>query len=390
MTLKLNCDLCGGEGVKLLSLPDYPMNFHYLPSYSENSKYVSNYEIFHCNNCLHIQGVSSYQLNDIYNENYHHYDDAGFQKRQNFFVNRTISYCTEKKFNRVIEIGCNDLSLLKKLKESGGVSAKYWIGVDPSVQIDSEQLTDGILFINGYIQDVDIPHKDESLPDLIISDQVLEHIPNVLNVLKEFLNQIHCNSSFITCVPSVELLIRNFNYPSILHEHIHYFSESSLNNLFHELGDFNLKISEFNEDFWGFLFQIHTKDGSCKIIDKDYDLVKKFKNNFDIYQQMLYQTKEIIDSIEGTIYGFGASDITESFCYFLKYDLSKLDFILDETPRKENMFIPNIKPRIAKLASVPSVKNAAILITAPQASRAILKRLIELNPKKIISPLNVL
>jgi len=390
MALKLICDLCGGKVKKLLSLPNYPMNFSYIPSYCDHSKYVSDYELFHCNDCLHIQGESSYKLSDIYNENYHHYDDAGFQKRQDFFVDRTILYCAGKVFNRVIEIGCNDLSLLKKLKKNGVISAKHWIGIDPSVQIDSRELTEGVLFINGYIQDVDIPHKSDSLPDLIISDQVLEHIPNVLSALKEFSKKISPNSSFISCVPSLELLISKFNYPSILHEHIHYFSEHSLNNLFCQLGDFNLQVSEFNEDFWRFLFQIHSKNFPSKKVEKNCDLVTKFKNSFSIYQQILRQTNDIIESTEGKIYGFGASDITESFCYFLKNDLSKLDVIIDETLRKENMFIPNLKPRIAKLSAISSFNDATILITAPQASRAILNRLVELNPKKIICPLNVL
>jgi hypothetical protein len=94
----------------------------------------------------------------------------------------------------------------------------------------------------------------------------------------------------------------------------------------------------------------------------------------------------IARSEDGGIYGFGASDITGNLAYFFETDFSELRHIIDDTPYKQERFIPRLKPSIVGSAHMNDWSSSTILITAPQASRPILGRLLGLKPKKIISP----
>jgi hypothetical protein len=211
-------------------------------------------------------------------------------------------------------------------------------------------------------------------------------------ILKKFSEKLPLNSVFVVCVPSLEIIIDYFGFYSVAHEHVNYFSQYSLSKLFNSC-NFSQNFSDTDKDNWGRLLQIHTKSGcnnSANIkAQQPINLLHKFQNNLESYERCLSVVRDILENTEGKIYGFGASDLTANFAYFLKSDLSMLDCIVDDTPYKENMYIPGLKPKIVKSADIDDWSDVTVLITAPQASRAILKRLIELNPKKIISPLNV-
>jgi SAM-dependent methyltransferase len=384
------CNVCAAPDLNpMLSLPKYPLNSLYLPSYDSGEKYCADLHLYNCSRCLHIQAVSELPIEHFYNEDYSYtVNNAGAQGRQDFFVSRVVRHAAGKRFNRVIELGCFDLSLLKKLK-AHGIVADHWIGIDP-VPLRNAADTRDILFINGYFQDVDIPFANQDLPDLIISDQVFEHIPSTRDVLQSFSRTAAPGSSVIVCVPSVELLIDNFSFHNVIHEHLNYFSAVGLARLFAACG-YRLLHSELDNGLTvGLLLQIYTtaRNTGCAVgTGESPDLPARFHRNYEIFRSNLASVKDFIGGgAAGGIYGFGASDITGNLAYFLESDLSALRNIIDDTPYKQNRFIPRLKPSIIGSTDVKDWSTSTILITAPQAGRPILGRLLQLKPKKIISP----
>jgi Methyltransferase domain len=302
-----------------------------------------------------------------------------------------VRHAADKRFNRVIELGCFDLSLLKKLKACG-IIADHWIGIDP-VPLRNGVENGDILFINGYFQDVDIPYLNEDLPDLIISDQVFEHIPSTRDVVRSLCGAAAPGSSVIVCVPSVELLIDNFSFHNVIHEHLNYFSAAGLAGLFAACG-YRLLHSELNNELTvGLLLQTYTTAGGAggeRAGGDPADLAARFLGNYEIFKSNLASVRDFIGrGAAGEIYGFGASDITGNLAYFIESDFSELRHIIDDTPYKQNRFIPRLKPLIVDSTQMKDWSAATILITAPQASRPILSKLLEHKPKKIISPITV-
>lgn len=388
-----SCNVCGATDLHpMLSLPKYPLNSLYLPAYDGGERYCADLHLYDCRRCQHIQAKSELSIDHFYNEDYSYtVNNSGAQGRQDFFVRQVLQHAAGRRFNRVIELGCFDLSLLKKLK-AAGVVANHWIGVDP-VPLRNAGDTSDMLFINGYFQDVDIPYLDGDLPDLVVSDQVFEHIPSTPEVLGPFSAAVAPGSSFIVCVPSVELLIDNFSFHNVIHEHLNYFSAEGLERLFTACGC-HLIHSELNNELTvGLLLQIYTTglaDGGTRIshrTDDSDELAARFHHNYEIFRRNLRSVRDFIARDgSGEIYGFGASDITGNLAYFFETDFSELRHILDDTPYKQERFIPRLKPSIVGSARMNDWSNSTILITAPQASRPILGRLLGLKPKKIISP----
>lgn len=376
----------------MLSLPKYPLNSLYLSCYADDKRYLSDFYLFSCSRCFHVQATTMLSVDDLYNADYSYsVDNSGAQCRQDFFVNRVLKHAEGKKFNRVIELGCFNLSLLRKLK-ANGLSANHWIGIDPVPLSESEDRGD-ILFINGYFQNVDIPHLNMDLPDLVISDQVFEHIPSTNHVLRSFSKVAAPDSSFIVCVPSLELMIENFSFHNIIHEHLNYFSAGALTNLF-DASSYDLLHSELNNELTiGLLLQIHKnsrRPAGAVSADNGADLLRKFEANYGIFRDTLNSVGEFIRRhANDRIYGFGASDITANLAYFLKSDFSELRNIIDDTPYKQNRYIPHLRPLITGSNQISDWESSTILITAPQASRPIIRRLLALKPKRIVSPILV-
>ena len=281
--------------------------------------------------------------------------------------------------------------MLSTLK-SNGINASHFIGIDPASLPYDDLNNEGIIFIQGFAEEVDIPYDQTDLPDLVVSDQVFEHIPNVNITLERFSKKIAFNSVFVIGVPSMELLIKHHNFQMLIHEHVNYFTEDSLTNLFSlsHPGFLRLTSKLITLPHSGILVQsFRLTDGHHK--PKELNTINPwidFNKNFSIYKNQLKVVGEHLQrlSVDEKIYGFGASYLIANLAYFMESDLSFLTAIIDDTPYKRNKYVPGIKPRIVNLEDANGLREAVIFITAPQTFRPIMKRLIPLNPQLIVSP----
>jgi hypothetical protein len=388
------CNVCFSTEIDhVLSLPDYPLNSLYVTreDASRDRFKPKNFSVYICASCGHFQAESGVRLDELYNDEYNYNtQNTGVQGRLNFFL-KQLDQITNTKFNRVIDIGCYDLSLLKAVKDR--INANHFIGIDPSIPSNSLENSSGIICFKDYVDNVDIPHFDKELPDLIISDQTFEHIPLINSTLGNILKKVNDNSFFAICVPSMEVLIEKFNFHNLIHEHVNYFSVNTLSKLFQNHGLFLKDYTLNYTSTCGFLFGLFSKDfkvpnkeieeGHC--IDKDY-----FFKHYDLFKASLQSSLKIVaDCGNEKIYGFGASDITANLAYFLNSDLSFLTNIFDDTIYKQNKYFPYLLPQIIQQNGIDALNNANCFITSPQAARYIYARVNALNFKRIINPIGI-
>ena len=384
----MNCNICNNNSLDLvLSLPNYPLNSVYLKNLSDSNKYSPcNMDLYCCNNCNHFQLFSELPLDQLYNDDYNYNTkNSGVQGRIDFFLNQ-LNPIKSIKFNRVIEIGCFDLSLLKKLKQE--ISANYFIGIDPSIPIDIMNNTEDIICFKEYCDNVRLPHFNTELPDLVISDQTFEHIQDINKSLDSIINQVNKSSFFAVCVPSLEVLVEKLKFHNIIHEHVNYFSIHNLTRLF---DNFKISLNAYTIEYnstCGFLFALYSKNSNIKvdlpsnIYTKDY-----FFKYYNIFRSSIAHCNTIINALNKNIYGFGASDITPNLAYFMDTDFSYLINILDDTEYKQNTYFPFLKAKIINPLMLENINGANCLITAPHASRYLYKRLLDFGFKNIINPI---
>jgi hypothetical protein len=284
------CNVCTSSNVELiLSLPSYPLNTLYLTcAEKENGeKYKSkDFSVYMCKDCGHFQGISAVKLSELYNDEYnYHTQNTGVQGRISYFLSQ-LDHVSDIKFNRVIDIGCYDLSLLKAVKKK--VKADFFIGIDPSIPDHCLNNSENIVCIKDYVDSVNIPHFNEEMPDLILSDQTFEHIPTIYLTLGNIVQKTGKDSVFAICVPSLEVLVEKLNFHNLIHEHVNYFSIHTLSWLFY-LNKLTLDYYNLNyTSTCGFLFALFTKNssGQNKIVVRKNEITKEcFLLQYDLFNQ---------------------------------------------------------------------------------------------------------
>ena len=173
------CRICNNNSLEsILSLPNFPLNTIYLDKFVIEDKFRKNMELYCCSHCNHFQAYSEVKIEDLYHDDYqYHSTSPNVQDRVNFINNQLLKF-KNIKFNRIIDVGCNDTSLLKKLKTT--LSANYFIGIDPSIPNNIiENNSNNFILFKDYIGNINLPWFDSKLPDLIVSDQTFEHIPDL-------------------------------------------------------------------------------------------------------------------------------------------------------------------------------------------------------------------
>lgn len=387
----MKCYLCSTENSEsILQMENYPLNSIYCAERTMNNQYRKNMNLYHCRSCGHFYAFSEVDINDLYNNDYLYSPSSpNVQERANF-IDKELKKYSGIKFNRVIDIGCNDTTLLKKISKS--IQANYYIGIDPAIPNAIVESPDTFILYKDFVQNIIIPHFDPNLPDLVISDQTFEHIPN-LNEVVELIWQQTSNSSIISiCVPSFEALMLKMNYNFVIHEHLHYFTLGRLVNLLESHG-FSLKQHYIDyQTTSNFLFTVFKKEDKQIISDFNRLLhgLIDFDNSFFLFKKSIDLYKNVMKCVNKNelTFGFGASDLTGNLAYFIDTDFDGFNCILDDTESKQNKYIPFIVPNIIAPKN-EDYTTCNVVITAPQASRAIMNRLKEMKFKRIINPLGI-
>ena len=236
----LNCPICNNNNFKLGdSLFD--------DRYGE----PNIYRLSECTKCKHIctfPRMEEKDLSDLYSNFYPRKEvnlkdiirnshkttkRLSWIKRWLDGTNNQGQYFTKPR-NYVLDIGCGDCQSLVEAKLLGGKV----FGVDPdkNVEIISNKLS-----LNVYIGSIHENLFSNIKFDLIILNQVLEHIPNPNKLLKEISNKLSQNGQIIISTPNVGSFYRKLFGTSWINWHIPYH--------LHHFRFINLKSMLINNSF---------------------------------------------------------------------------------------------------------------------------------------------
>jgi hypothetical protein len=180
------CNLCGSNfSNSIHNLPGHQLNARYLDHPCCTADHLYGTILNHCSNCSHLQAISPMSLESLYNERNNYINKKpDVHNDHTFLAKRILAFCACKKFDMVMDIGCFDINLSGTLKDSD-LAAKHWIKID-SVPMWEKITPEGVHFVNGYVPAVTTPDSDAKQPDLVLPDQVFEHIPDQRQVLSNF------------------------------------------------------------------------------------------------------------------------------------------------------------------------------------------------------------
>ena len=393
----LECAICHRPlESPVIQLPKFPLSEIYVDKkVKENIGFVD--QNFHlCPYCGHGQLSNIVDPKIIYSEtNFFFRTSTSITARKStdFFLDFIHKIVKRKKFSSIIEIGCNDLHLLRSLKNH----ANHLIGIDPILKGKENEISDeNITIIGNFIENIDLSELSNRKPALILSSFTLEHMENPREVFELLFDNFDDETIYIFQFPALEPLIDNYRFDQISHQHLQYFSLKSFIYLLNEL---NGELIEFklNPHHWGSILVAFKKRSKNDLINWK----QKFSNNirnidqnyilsrYETFKAQMKIVKEHLESIHNQkIYGYGAALMLPVLAYFLENDLSCLECVIDDDTSKQGMYYVNLPIKICPLNKTLDLQKSIIFITAIDNESLILPKAINLNPIKIILPLH--
>ena len=269
----------------------------------------------------------------------------------------------------VLDIGANDYSLLRAFQKRG---IRRLEGVDPSANL--AHLAGNIPALVDF-WGTKTWHKVQNAPyDIITGLNVFAHNLNPLDFLRACRRVLAPEGRIILEMPGMLQTLQGRKFTQIYHEHINYFSVTSMLVLVERAGFNIVDLIEFPDIHEGTL-RFVLKSGSLahnpkvqEFIHREYimglcdisyysDFSSQVKTNCKELESTLKQFKEKNRPI--IAYGASAKFSTLSAANIYKY----IDYVVDDNPLKCGRFHTNTGLRIIASENLKKEVNPVILIT---------------------------
>lgn len=287
--------------------------------------------------------------------------------RDNF---KDLALETEKLFNLkkgkdlVVDIGSNDGNLLSNFKN-------YVIqGVTPE-NIGKLAIKKGIPTILGYFDKSSVQKilKSKGKAKIITATNVFAHIDNISQLMRNILKLMNNESIFVSESHYFVSLLKTLQYDTIYHEHLRYYTLTSLKNIFNKFG---LKIIHAKK--------INTHGGSIRVyaaknkklkanksvkdilkLEKNYINKKnllKFEHSVISSKLKLHALLKSIHQKRKSIYGVGAPSRATTLINYVGLDHNLIQCICEiKGSHKIGFYLPGTK--------IPIVDEKKIFLKKP-------------------------
>ncbi len=385
------CNICqSSELENILSLPDLPLTGLYMPkNASENSPVFDN-SFLVCRECGHGQLENIIDMKILYDDTYTHRSSTSpiSTSGNDFFLSFMNKICKDEKFRSILEVGCNDLYLINKIQNK----ADSIIGIDPIWRDKDFQHNTKTKILGKFVHELDTKSDISIKPDLIISAHTFEHVNETFEQFKMLYDISADECTFIIEVPCLDTMVNISRYDQIFHQHLQYLSLSSMVSLINKLGCSYIDHT-FNYSYWGGTILFSFKKSVSENVEHNpkFNLIdpKIIKDEISSFKSKNVQIKNKLFELNEKIYGFGAAQMLPILAYHMETDFSFIEGIIDDNPDRVGRFLPNIVSPIISSKNLKNINEACIFICALDSTRPILKRITDLNPRKIINPINV-
>jgi SAM-dependent methyltransferase len=243
----------------------------------------------------------------------------------------------------IVEIGCGSADFLRLLCAAGN----HGEGYDPSQPTSRSAAGRGSVEIIGR----NFAAEDARGADLVCCRHVLEHLPGPMDLLRQLRNSIAVKADAAVCfeVPNGLFTLDRLGIWDIIHEHVSYFTPSSLVRAFDGAG-FTVCCAESTFDDQ-YLWLEACVDGQAPQIDPPKrppdalysSFSQRFSERVALWRQRIEELRS--DRRHVVIWGAGAKGVM--FLNLLRVAAGAgVDRVVDINPRKHGHFVPLMGQRI--------------------------------------------
>ena len=304
-----------------------------------------------CHNCSLVQILETIDPDIVFNNDYPYYSSVSPRLMQ-YFKDSAFNIIDLRKLDtesKVIEVGSNDGYMLKHFKENG----IQVLGVDPSgpaiVAKNNGIPTIQKFFSKSLAKEIRNDHSEGF--DVLLANNVLAHDANINGVIEGISIVLKDSGMAVIEVPYLKELISNSEFDTIYHQHIFYFSLTSLQEAFTK---YKLYINDVE--------QTDLHGGSLRLfIEKNENPQQRFVtmledekalgvSGVDYYTSFNHHSVQIKQGINALlnelkaqgkrIAGYGAAAKGVTFLAFTGLNHEDLEYVVDLSIHKQGKHLP--------------------------------------------------
>ena len=320
-------------------------------------------KIIKCKACELVQTNYLIDPEELFKD-YRYISSVGMQKHFDEYADWLVNVEGVDKSKAILEFGCNDGPLLYALKQKG-IKA---IGVDPATNIVKLGQAKDLVIIDDFFNHDFVNRngmKDQF--DYILSSNSFAHIEDIQEVIKGVKAALTNKGKFIFEVQYLVDLVDKFQFDFMYHEHLFYYTITSLKNLFKPHGLTILDFERIPIHSGSIRVTVGKGESSKKVLnqiktEKSYLNLNNFSEHISI---ALNNLKEYLKNNKNLkIAGYGASGRANVVTSVLDLDQSLVQYIIDESPERYNKWTANGKIPIFPPEHLTRFKPDVIVIFA--------------------------
>ena len=342
----MKCRICNSKSVnEVIDLKKQPLANKY-PSNAIEKKSEKKYslKILFCRKCKSAQ-IKKIISRDVMFQDYYYLSSVNKKLKKHFF--QLANKIKSSKF--VLDIGSNDGILLEPLKKLKVKS----IGIDPSKNVGKIANDKGLKTIIGFFDKSLVKKiiKNHQKPDLIVASSVITHLEKPSQFAKNIKSLLENKGDLIIEIEYLSNFIKNLEFERFYFDRPFYYSANSIDLLFKNVGmslyDIE-KIEMHGGSIRCFVKNIknYNKTNRCKkILSEELKNlnIRSFKNFNSIIFKESKKFKNKLRSFKNKgikIIGYGAPARVSTITNVANIDQNLIDYIIDDSPLKQNRFTP--------------------------------------------------
>ena len=347
------CELCGSEDLEeVLNIGEHPLCDDLVPINSNRQCTSYPITIMFCQNCLTAHQRFQIKKEILFPSNYHY--RARFTKDVLNGMKNLVSDC-EKFLHtiqniKVLDVGCNDGSLLNFFKKKGS----FTYGVEPTkASFDASQA--GHKIYNDFFDEklVEKIVEEEGIFDVVVFTNVFAHIDDLKNLLLNTKKMLKKDGLLIIENHYLGSVLKGNQFDTFYHEHPRTYSVLSFTHIAKKLG---LKLTDvkFTSRYGGNIrvFISNLDNQNQGYLDEIVNYEKKsFKKLFTKMNKFINNWKSEINSKLQNIIKKNGPLVAKAFpgraailIHLLGYDKSDISAVYEKpSSLKIDHFVPGTR-----------------------------------------------
>lgn len=347
------CRVCEESTIPVINFGQMPIANHFVKG-SESDSYRFTLSASLCTACYLFQLDSQPEPKLMFHENYPFFTGLSSAMISHFksMVDEALTETNKPHSDiQVLEIGCNDGTLLSNVNEYG---IKH-LGIDPSSNVVGVARSKGVnaqVDFFGYEAAQRIKATSGEF-DLILAANVICHIPDMNDFAKGIENLLTPDGRFIFEEPYAGDVLTKVSYDQFYDEHVYIFSCISVSKIFEK---FNLVLIEAShqETHGGSMRYTIARKGSREMKRSASDQIdlelsqgldqiatyREFAKKCEIRKIELLKLLSDLKSNGKTIAGYAATSKSTTILNYCGIDSNLIEFVSDSTPEKQGTFMP--------------------------------------------------